>query len=229
MKSVVYNMDNMAIADYPDNYFDLALLDPPYGLGMARQRTVGGSNQGKVNQYAKSDWDNKPPDKAFFREIMRISKNQIIFGANHFISKIPYDSPCWLIWDKDNSGKFADCELAWTSFKTATRIYKVRWNGMLQADMKNKEQRIHLTHKPVALYKQILMDYAHKGDKIIDTHVGSGSSRIACDELGLSFTGFEVAEDIFARQERRFYKHKQNGSLFKPEAVYKLKENPNKK
>lgn len=230
MKSIVLNRDNMAIADYPDKHFDLAVIDPPYGLKMASRNAVGAGNKGRVRTYAKSDWDNTPPPKEFFDELLRVSKNQIIFGANHFISRIPFDSSCWIVWDKDNGGTdFADCELAWTSFTCSTKIYHVRWNGMLQADMKNKEERIHLTHKPVALYKQILMDFAYLGDKILDTHVGGGSSRIACYDLGLSYTGFEIAEDIFARQEKRFAKHKQNASLFKPQEVYKLKEKIEKK
>lgn len=224
MKSVVYNLDNMAIADYPDNFFDLALIDPPYGIKMTKNSSVGSGNKSKVRKYKKSDWDNQPPEKEFFEQLMRVSKNQIIFGANHFISRMPFDSPCWIVWDKDNTGKFADCELAWTSFNVSAKLYHIRWNGMLQADMKNKEERIHLTHKPVALYKQILMDFAYKGDKILDTHVGGGSSRIACDDLGLYYVGFELDSDIFAGQEARFLKHKQNNKLFKPAEIYNLKE-----
>ena len=225
MKNIVYNVDNMAIADYPDKCFDLALLDPPYGLGMAKRDAIGGANMGKVKKYKKSDWDNRPPEKEFFEQLMRVSKHQIIFGANHFISKIPFDSSCWIVWDKDNgSTDFADCELAWTNFQCSVKRYKIRWNGMLQQDMKNKEARIHLTHKPVLLYKQILLDFAHVGDKILDTHVGGGSSRIACFDLGLPFYGFEIDPDIFDAQEDRFLKHKQNFKLFKPDETYQLKQ-----
>ena len=147
--------------------------------------------------------DLKPPDGEYFKELMRVSKNQIIWGSNHFISRIPYDSPCWIVWDKDNSGDFADCELAWTSFKSAVRKYEFRWNGMLQGDMKNKEIRIHPTQKPVALYKWLLTNYAKEGDLILDTHVGSASSLIACHQLGFDAVGFELDPDYYKASKER--------------------------
>ena len=121
----------------PDKYYSLALVDPPYGIG-ASKGTWGSSNKGKITNYGKKKWDSISPDKEYFNELIRVSKNQIIFGANHFISKIPFDSSCWIVWDKENGETdFADCELAWTSFDSAVRKFKYRWQGMLQENMKN--------------------------------------------------------------------------------------------
>lgn len=139
--------------------------------------------------------------------MFRVSKNQIIFGANHFIERINKNSSCWIVWDKDNGNSdFADCELAWTSFKTAVRKVKFRWNGMLQGDMKNKQERIHPTEKPIRLYEWLLKNYAKQGDKILDTHLGSGSSRIAAYNLGFDFWGYEIDKEYFDAQEQRFNK-----------------------
>jgi site-specific DNA-methyltransferase (adenine-specific) len=148
--------------------------------------------------------DNKPPGEEYFAELFRVSKNQIIFGANHFISRIPYDSSCWIVWDKDNGDTDqADCELAWTSFKTAVRRFGWRWHGMLQGDMKNKEKRIHPTQKPIALYSWILHTYAKPGNRILDTHAGSASSLIACHRAGMPFVGFEIDEYYYKKASER--------------------------
>jgi site-specific DNA-methyltransferase (adenine-specific) len=194
-----YNMDCMeGMKQFPDKYFELAIVDPPYGIGES-----GGKNHTRTKLAKAADYkpfygnDLNPPKLEYFQELMRVSQNQIIWGANHFISLIPFDSSCWTVWDKDNTGDFADCELAWTSFKTAVRIFKYRWNGMLQENMKQKEIRIHPTQKPIKLYKWLLTHYAHSGDKILDTHVGSASSLIACYELGFDYIGFELDEDYF--------------------------------
>lgn len=163
MISQVFNMDCMVgLKDTPDKFYDLAVVDPEYGIN-ASKGTWGSSNCGKVTDYGKKDWDKESVSKEVLQEVIRVSKNQIIWGANHFISKIPYDSSCWIVWDKLNTGDFADCELAWTSFDTAVRKFSFRWNGMLQQDMKNKEQRIHPTQKPVALYKWLLQTYGQGG------------------------------------------------------------------
>lgn len=151
-----YNMDCMeGMKQFPDKYFDLAIVDPPYGIKMDGGK-IGGDNLGTATNYIKKSWDAEAPDKSYFDELMRVSKNQIIWGSNHFISRFSKDSPCWIVWDKDNSGNFADCELAWTSFPSAVRKFQFRWNGMLQENMKNKEIRIHPTQKPVALYEWLL-------------------------------------------------------------------------
>lgn len=137
-------------------------------------------------------------------------------GGNYFIESINKDSQGWVVWDKKHPPgiDYADCELAWTSFNRATRIFRFRWNGMLQEDMKNKEKRIHPTQKPVALYEWLLKEYAKPGDKILDTHVGSGSSRIAAYNLGFDYTGFEIDKNYFKAQEDRFKNHTAQLRLF---------------
>lgn len=190
----LYNMDCMdGMKEFSDKYFDLAIVDPPYGIGESGGKNVSRTKLAKSKTY--DDYkgnDRNPPDEAYFRELFRVSKHQIIFGANHFISRMPYDSHCWIVWDKDNGeSDFADCELAWTSFKTAVRRYRYRWHGMMQEDMRNKEFRIHPNQKPVALYKWVLGKYAKPGNIILDTHTGSASSLIACYQSGFDFVGFE--------------------------------------
>jgi len=210
--SEVTNEDCMiGMARYPDKYFDLAIVDPPYGIGFAGFDKHYGGGKAKVKTTLHKPFaggDKKSPDNEYFIELLRISKNQIIWGANHFISKIPFDSSCWVIWNKINGDNpFADAELAWTSFKTAVRVFEFKWQGMLQGDMKNKETRIHPTQKPVALYKWLFQNYAKQGDKILDTHLGSGSSRIAAYEMGFNFTAFELDKEYFEAQEKRYNNH----------------------
>ena len=203
--SEVYMMDCIqGMKKYPDKYFDLAVVDPPYGIGEDGAKNHSRVNKAKPTLYTDKCWDREPPPLEYFYELFRVSKNQIIWGANHFISRMPYDSSCWLIWDKDNTGDFADCEMAWASFKTAVRKYKFRWNGMLQGNMKDKEIRIHPTQKPAALYDWIFTKYANEGMKILDTHLGSGSSRIAANKAKLNFVGFEIDEEYFTKAEQRY-------------------------
>lgn len=182
----LYNMDCMAgMREFPDKYFDLAIVDPPYGINVTRKGEVGYSKRAMTTKFEPTPWDTEPPPAEYFDELFRVSKNQIIWGGNHFISRIPYDSPCWLVWDKNNGATdFADCELAWTSFTSAARLFQFTWSGFRQGDMKNKEHRIHPTQKPVALYEWILRLYSKDGYKIIDTHAGSASSLIACYNFG---------------------------------------------
>lgn len=219
-----YNMDCMVgMKQFPDKYFDLAIIDPPYGLKMDGGK-IGGGNRAAISDYIKKDWDASAPEKAYFLELMRVSKNQIIWGANHFVSKIPKDSPCWIVWDKVNGGaEFADCELAWTSFNSPVRKFEFRWAGMLQQNMKNKELRIHPTQKPVALYAWLLNKYAKPGDKILDTHVGSASSLIACHKLGFDYVGFELDPDYYKAALKRLETEKAQCSIFDfPEAAEQI-------
>lgn len=205
-----YNMDCMdGMKEFPDKYFDLAVIDPPYGIGENGSKNKSRGKIAKAKDYKTfAGKDAAPPDNKFFKELFRISKNQIIFGANHFISRIPFDSSCWIVWDKNNGNSdFADCELAWTSFKSAVRKFKYTWQGMLQEDMKNKEFRIHPTQKPVALYRWIFEKYAEKGMKILDTHVGSASSLIAAHDAGLQYVGFELDKYYYDVSKKRLEEH----------------------
>jgi site-specific DNA-methyltransferase (adenine-specific) len=212
-----YNADNMAIMKtFKDKEFDLAIVDPPYGIGEANEKRMRSRGKSQ-NKYKGGDWDKSSPEKDYFNELIRISKNQIVWGANHFISKLPYDSSCWIFWDKDGYGDFADGELAWTSFKTAVRKFKWTWNGFRK---QQPENRIHPTQKPVALYEWLLNNYANENDKIIDTHLGSGSIAIAIDKANtldkknLTFVGIELDPDYFRAAVERFKNHKRQCVLF---------------
>ena len=212
----LYNCDCMELmAKTPDKYYSLALVDPPYGIGECGDKNAsrGGLAKAKIYKaFAGNDLCSPPIE--YFNELIRISKNQIIFGANHFISKIPFDSSCWIVWDKDNTGDFADCELAWTSFNTAVRKFKFRWNGMLQENMKKKEVRIHPTQKPVQLYKWLLQKYAKEGDKILDTHFGSLSIGIACHDLHFELTACELDKEYYELGKNRLMCHQKQLNLF---------------
>lgn len=204
------------LPQFPNKYFDLAIVDPPYGIGEDGSKNHTRNNLAKSTNY-KGYFGNdlQAPGEEYFEELFRVSKNQIIWGANHFISKIPYDSHCWIVWDKENGkSDFADCELAWTSFDTAVRIFRFRWQGMLQGDMKNKEKRIHPNQKPVTLYDWLLLKYASQGDKILDTHVGSASSLIACHKNGFDYIGFEKDAYYYKLASKRLDEYKSQITLF---------------
>lgn len=212
-KITITNEDNMELmARYPDNYFDLAIVDLPYGIG-ASKGTWGTSNKGKVTDYGKKDWDKTIPSDKYFLELQRVSKNQIIWGGNYMTEYLK-PSSCWLVWDKLNSADFADCELAWSSFESAVRKFTYRWNGMLQHDMKNKENRIHPTQKPVALYKWLLNKYAKPGEKILDTHLGSGSIAIACYDYCFELTACELDKEYYDKAMQRIKNHVNQTKLF---------------
>ena len=204
------NEDNMLMmARYPDNYFELAIVDTPYGIGESSNDNKSRSKLGKSKDYGCKKWDDNAPNKEYFKELKRVSKNQIIWGANHFIENIPKaNSSCWVVWNKENGANdFADCELAYCSFNTAVRKVDLRWHGMLQHDMKNKEIRIHPTQKPVKLYEWLLMNYAKEGDKILDTHRGSASLDIACHNLGFDLVTCEIDTDYFNDGNKRLKQH----------------------
>lgn len=217
--SIVENIDCIEfMKQYPNKFFELAIVDPPYGS----DNIIGGYTSGKgggvakQKQYHQALWTQGKPTENYFAELFRVSQNQIIWGANHFISLMPKDSSCWIVWDKLNGvgSSFADCELAWGSFDKAVRKFVYRWAGMLQGDMKNKEERVHPTQKPVALYKWLLQNYAKPGDKILDTHLGSGSSRIAAHLMGFDFYSCEIDKDYFEAQEKRFKEQTAQQTLF---------------
>ena len=189
-------MDGMK--EFPDKYFDLAIVDPPYG-GVTQGGYMSNTSSvlAKNKEYHTSLWSMKAPTLEYFKELFRVSSEQIIWGGNYFVDNLK-PSQCWIVWDKDNGeNHYADCELAWTSFNSAVRKIKFKWQGMLQGNMKLKETRIHPTQKPVALYKWILSNYAKEGDKILDTHVGSASSLIACRDMGFDYVGFEIDKEYY--------------------------------
>lgn len=227
MISETYNIDCLEyMRGLPENYFSLAICDPPYGIGEdgSKNHTRGLKAVSK-NYKAYSGNDTEPPTIEFFKELFRVSKNQIIWGANHFIERINKNSPCWIIWDKQNGATdFADCELAWTSFSSAARKYEFRWQGMLQGNMKNKESRIHPNQKPRSLYVWLLTNYAKQGDTIFDSHLGSQSSRIAAHDLGFDFYGCELDKDYFDAGNKRFEQHTRQAVLFAPEPIQQQSE-----
>jgi site-specific DNA-methyltransferase (adenine-specific) len=196
--------------EYPDNHFDVVVTDPPYGIGEAagknksRTKPFGSkynnlerqTKEVKATDYGVKKWDNKRPNVVYFQEILRVSKNQVIFGGNYFADWFPASS-CWIVWDKDNSGDFADCELAWTSFKTAVRLFKYRWNGMLQGNMKQKEKRVHPTQKPLPLMEWIIANYTKENDLILDPFMGSGTTGEACIRFNRKFVGIEREKHFF--------------------------------
>lgn len=193
---------------YPDNHFDLVLTDPPYGIGVdMTMHKQSGTQYGKAlapkANYAATNWDSTTPSKSVFDEIRRISKNQIIFGGNYFVEHLS-NSSCWIVWDKVNgTNQFADCELARTSFKSAVRMHRYMWNGMLQGNMKDKEKRYHPTQKPLPLMRWILENYSKPGDLICDPFLGSGTTTRACKDLRRDCVGIEINADYVKIAESR--------------------------
>ncbi len=185
--------------DWPDDCVDLVLTDPPYGIGEARKKNHSRSKLATSKAYAIEAWDDKPPTQQAFNEIRRISKHQIIFGANHFSDKLP-QSPCWIVWHKENGNNdFADCELAWASFPTAVRYFKWRWHGMIQeagaGNTRTKETRYHRNQKPVGLLVQILDRYCSVDATILDCYCGSGSICVAAKETHRNYIGIDISEE----------------------------------
>jgi site-specific DNA-methyltransferase (adenine-specific) len=207
MSIELLNIDCMEyMAGLPDKAFDLAIVDPPYGIGENGDRNASRGKLAVAQNYKSfAGADKEPPPIEYFLELQRVSKNQIVWGANHFMQNIGLGYPCWIVWDKlTGASDFADCELAYSSFQTAVRKFTFQWSGMLQGDMKNKEARIHPTQKPVKLYEWLLTNYAKPGQRILDTHLGSGSSAIAAHYFGVDFVGCELDTDYYNAAKKRF-------------------------
>jgi len=204
--------------DQPDNSFDLAIVDPPYGIGESGKTNKSRSKLAAAKDYKSFHGDDlEAPDSEYFDLLNRKCKNWIIWGANHFIDNLPFNvsSPCWIVWDKENGkSDFADCELALTNFKTAVRLFRFQWAGMLQGDMKTKELRIHPTQKPVKLYDWLLSNYAEPNMRIFDSHLGSGSSAIAAHYFGCDFVGMEIDEDYYKAACERFDRETRQLAMF---------------
>lgn len=202
----IYNMDCMeAMKEMSDNQFDLAIVDPPYGIGAGSKKFINRktANKNAKKFYKDNDWDIAPSIQ-YFKELKRISKKYIIWGGNYF-SNLLEAARCYIVWDKktgDNS--YADCELALTNIDANAKIYTKFWLG---AHANNGTPRIHPTEKPIQLYEWLLMNYAKEGDKILDTHLGSGSIAIACHNLGYDLTGYEIDKDYFEAAQKRIKEH----------------------
>ena len=191
--STVYLMDCIeGMKQFPDKIFDLAVVDPPYGIGEdgGKARTRGS----KRTNGEKKGWDNQRPNAEYFAELIRVSKNQIIWGGNYFADLLPA-SRCWLYWQKNMGGDFADGELAWTSFDKVLKQYTKRSETF---------DRIHPTQKPIQLYDWIILNYCADANLILDTHLGSQSSRIAANKAGLDFVGFEIDREYYDNGNKRF-------------------------
>ena len=188
-----------AMRTFPDGHFDLAIVDPPYGIGMAAN---------PVRQaHAPKQWDAAAPGAEYFAELRRVSRNQIVWGANHFIERLPINSACWIVWDKQQPHDFslAAAELAWTSFSSPCKKYVAR---------PMQDGRIHPTQKPVGLYDWIFANYATAGMKVLDTHLGSGSIAIAAHYAGIHLTACEIDPEYFAAAKARIARETSQTDLF---------------
>lgn len=209
-KITITNEDNMDLmARYPDNYFDLAIVDPPYGIGRSGQNeTFTKNTKHKRKHHQEKEWDSSIPTKKYFDELFRVSKNQIIWGANYYPQYLT-GSMGWVFWDKGQDLTMSDGELAYTSFEKALRRVIIN-RGQLMVD----GGTIHPTQKPIKLYKWLLDKYAKPGDKILDTHLGSGSIAIACHDYGFELTACELDKDYYNNAIQRIKNHTNQQKLF---------------
>jgi len=214
-KATLYNIDCMELLKAtPDKFYDLAIVDPPYGIH--KKLKAGANYQTKSNKFAlmyeEKNWDKETPQKEYFDEVIRTSKNQIIWGGNYFTDKLP-PSRGWICWDKEGDAMTTvNNELAWSSYDKAMKMFR-RFHGLDKGFMNKEGANIHPTQKPVALYRWLLKSYAKPGDKIIDTHVGSASSLIACYELGFDYMGFELDKWYFDKATERLEQVKNQISI----------------
>ena len=208
--SAVFQEDCVEVMKrYPNNYFDVAIVDPPYSENFNTDACA--NNKAKKGKYDIETLNGYKPTGEYWEELFRVSKHQIIWGANWYGKYFGVGGICWF---KDNTGNYSPCEYAYQSFNNHIHHYQYRWNGMLQQNMKDKEERIHPTQKPIALYEWTMLKFLDKGAKILDTHLGSGSSRIAADKLGFDFVGCELSEIHFNNQQKRFETYKQQLRLW---------------
>ena len=210
----ITNEDNMELmARYPDNYFDLAIVDPPYGIGFGDYERGGQGIKTKERhtKNGKKNWDNAIPSENYFNELKRVSKNQIIWGGNYF----PLEpTQCFIFWYKQNPvANFSDGELAWTSFRKPALCFDYRYYGNLSGKT-SAETKMHPTQKPIELYKYCLDKLANQGDKILDTHLGSGSIAIACHDYGFDLTACELDKEYFDKAMQRINNHMAQTKLF---------------
>ena len=202
--SEIFNRDCVeAMKEYPNNYFDLAIVDPPYGIGIDVAMNANKGKQG-FKLYKETNWDSAIPTIEYWDELDRVSKNQIVWGGNYFVEQINKNSKGWIVWNKvQREFTMSDAELAWTSFDKTIRVFDLSRGGAM-GDHNKYGEKMHPTQKPVKLYDWILQNYAKEGDLILDTHLGSQSSRIAAYKAGLDFTGFELDKEYFEQGNKRF-------------------------
>ena len=231
-ESIVFNEDCMDVmARYPDKYFDIAIVDPPYGIGAGKKSFQSGTR--KSYNHTDKDWDASTPTDEYWNELFRVSKNQIVWGANYYADKLPI-SRGWVYWHKmvltDN---YSQGELAWTSFDCVMKFVEYKYQGnylgfrnsITTQSSTKEETRIHPTQKPIALYEWLIKEFANEGDLILDTHLGSGSSRIAAHKAGLSFVGCELDKEYFDAQEKRFKDYVSQLTIFSHDS---FNSNPNR-
>lgn len=207
----LYNEDCMeAMKLIPDKFFQLAITDPPYGIGIDGQKlNINKNPKHSRKEHAKKNWDKQIPGAEYFRELERISVNQIIWGGNYFVEHLQQGHKGWIVWDKGQRGlTMSDCELAYTSFDKPTRVVTIN-RAELQRD-----GTFRPTQKPVKLYEWVLQNYAQPGDRIIDTHAGSGSSLVACHRMRFDFLGFEIEKDYFLKADERIKEEQAQISIF---------------
>jgi len=218
MKNKFENRDCIeGMKEYPDKYFDLAIVDPPYGIDADNKNNGKNSDRhektsmAKIKTYKKTKWDTEAPSESYFVELKRVSKKQIIWGANFFDLK-----GGMLYWHKNvTMPTYSTGEIAYLSWLKKIEFVEITWHGMLQSNMKNKEYRIHPTQKPVALYIWLLNNYAKPDDLILDTHVGSASSLIACEKMGFNYVGYEIDIDYYNDAQQRLKEFRMQTNLFK--------------
>ena len=207
----LYNMDCMeGMKQFPDKYFDLAIVDPPYGIGIDGQKeSINKNPKHNRKHHDKKNWDSAVPSADYFRELERVSVNQVIWGANYFVPHLEKGTKGWIVWDKGQHGlTMSDCELAYSSFDKPTRVVIINRVELM------KDGTVHPTQKPVKLYKWLLRHYAKPGDKILDTHVGSASSLIACHQMGFQYVGFEIDPDYYKAACERLAKVQAQQTIF---------------
>ena len=212
-RATIHNMDCMDfLKGCEDNQFDLAIVDPPYGIGISGQKENKKGKKSDRKYHEEKNWDNAIPKKEYFNELFRVSKNQIIWGANYFVKHLEKGTKGWVVWDKAQHGlTMSDCELAFSSFQKATRVYKQNRCILIQ-----EGNTIHPTQKPVALYEWLLKNYAKEGDSILDTHCGSGSIAIATNKHGFDLTACELDEDYFNASCERIRQAYNQPDMFTP-------------
>ena len=214
----IYNMDcldGMRLMKEQGIKADWCITDPPYGIGEDGLKNHSrGNYKAAPTLFTSKDWDKRRIEKPYFDIMREVSKQQIIFGGNYYTDYLP-PSSCWIVWDKENGATdFADCELAWSSYKGAVRIFRYMWNGMLQGNMKNKEKRVHPTQKPLPLIEWILNKYTKEGDLILDPFMGSCTTAVACYKMNRHYIGFELDKEYYEIGMKRLEEVKNQISIF---------------